>query len=48
MHSMSIVAIGLFNVLSTLLKFGQVAQWLKFWAVNHETMGSNQDKTIFI
>jgi len=25
-----------------------VAQWLRFWAVNQETMGSNPTKTIFI
>ena len=27
---------------------GMVAQWLRFWAVNQETMGSNPAKTIFI
>jgi len=26
----------------TVLKYGKVAYWLRFWAVNHDTMGSNQ------
>jgi len=26
---------------------GIVAQWLRFWAVNQETMGSNPAETIF-
>ena len=27
---------------------GIVAQWLRFWDVNQETMGSNPAETIFI
>ena len=27
---------------------GKVAQWLRFWAVNHDTKGSNPAETIYI
>jgi len=39
---------GLLNALFTELMCGTVAQWLRFWAVNQETMGSNPAETIFI
>jgi len=39
---------GLLNVLFTELMCGIVAQWLRFWAVNQETMGSNPAETLFI
>jgi len=38
---------GLLNVLVTELMCGKVAQWLRFWAVNQETMGSNPAETVF-
>ena len=38
---------GLLNVLFTELMFGIVAQWLRFWAVNQETIGSNPAETDF-
>ena len=38
---------GLLNVLFTELMCGIVAQWLRFWTVNQETMGSNLTETIF-
>jgi len=36
------------NALFTKLMCGIVAQWLRFWDVNQETMGSNPAETIFI
>ena len=39
---------GLMNALFTDLMCGIVAQWLRFWAVNQETLGSNPAKTIVI
>jgi len=41
MYSMYKDVIGLFSVLTTVLKYGKVPQWLKFRTVNHETMDSN-------
>ena len=38
---------GLWNGLFTELMCGLVAQWLRFWAVNQETMGSNPTETVF-
>ena len=33
--------------LFTKLMYGKVAQWLKFWAVNHDIMGSNTAETVY-
>jgi len=38
---------GLFNVLFTGLMWGKVAQWLRFWTVYHDTMGSNPAETVY-
>jgi len=35
------------NVFFTELMCGIVAQWLRFWDVNQETMGSNSAETVF-
>ena len=39
---------GLLNVLFTELMCGIVAQWLRFWALIQETMGSNPAETMFL
>jgi len=39
---------SLLNVLFTELMCGIVAQWLRFLALNQETMGSNPAETIFL
>ena len=39
---------GLFNALFIRLMYGNVAQWLKFCAVNHDIMGSNPAKTVYV
>ena len=39
---------GLMNVLFTDQLYKIVAQWLRFWAVNQETVGSNPAETVFL
>ena len=46
-YSCHTILAGLFNALFTKLMYEKVAQWLKFWAVNHDIMGSNPAETVY-
>ena len=46
--SINIGRAGFFNVLFTRLMCGKVVQWLRFGAVNHDTMGLNPAETVYI